>query len=102
MAVQAKEHGIPFYVAAPSSTLDPATPDGSTIPIEQRPADEVRKVQKCAVTPEEVKIWNPAFDVTPARLVTGVITEQGITRNLGDTKKPFFFHKDSCKSEKRE
>lgn len=73
LAVLAREHGVLFYVAAPVSTIDPETPDGASIPIEERPAREVMP------TPiEGVEVWNPAFDVTPARLVTAVVTEQGV------------------------
>jgi methylthioribose-1-phosphate isomerase len=80
VAVLAKEHGIPFYVAAPFSTIDLATPDGSKIPIEQRNPREVTHFAGKLVTPEGVGIENPAFDVTPAKYVTAVITEGGIAR----------------------
>jgi methylthioribose-1-phosphate isomerase len=78
VAVLAHEHGIPFYVAAPSSTIDLATPDGSGIPIEERPIREVTHVGPTRITPEQAKIRNPAFDVTPSRYVTGIITERGV------------------------
>ncbi len=80
VAVLAKEHGIPFYVAAPSSTLDLATESGAGIPIEERPTREVTHVGTTRLTPEAAKIRNPAFDVTPARLVTAIITERGVWR----------------------
>ncbi len=80
VAVLAKEHGIPFYVAAPISTLDLATPDGSKIPIEQRNAREVTHIGGKQMTPEGVGIENPAFDVTPAKYVAAIITERGIAR----------------------
>lgn len=80
VAVLAKEHGIPFYVAAPFSTIDLATPDGSGIPIEQRNPREVTHFAGKLVTPEGVGIENPAFDVTPAKYVTAIITEGGIAR----------------------
>jgi methylthioribose-1-phosphate isomerase len=80
VAVLAKEHGIPFYVAAPLSTIDLQTPDGSGIPIEERPAREVTHVGASRLTPEGASIRNPAFDVTPARYVTAIITERGIAR----------------------
>jgi methylthioribose-1-phosphate isomerase len=80
VAVLAKEHAIPFYVAAPFSTIDLDTPDGSKIPIEQRNPREVTHFAGKAVTPEGVEIENPAFDVTPARFVTAIITERGIVR----------------------
>jgi methylthioribose-1-phosphate isomerase len=80
VAVLAKEHGIPFYVAAPISTVDLATPDGSKIPIEQRSAAEVTHFAGKLVTPEGVGVENPAFDVTPAKYVTAIVTERGIAR----------------------
>jgi methylthioribose-1-phosphate isomerase len=80
VAVLAKEHGIPFYVAAPISTIDLATPDGSTIPIEERSAREVTHVGPTRLTPEAAHVRNPAFDVTPSRYVTAIITERGIVR----------------------
>ena len=80
VAVLAKEHDVPFYVAAPVSTIDLATPDGSGIPIEERDAREVTHLGALQLTPDGTKVWNPAFDVTPARLVAGIITERGICR----------------------
>ena len=80
VAVLAKEHGIPFYVAAPISTVDLGTADGDGIPIEERNAREVTHVGKSRVTPEGAHIRNPAFDVTPAKFVTAIITERGIAR----------------------
>src|SRR5690348_12461251 len=80
VAVLAKEHGIPFYVAAPFSTVDLETPDGSKIPIEQRSATEVTHFAGKLVTPEGVSIENPAFDVTPAKYVSAIVTERGIAR----------------------
>ncbi len=80
VAVLAKEHGIPFYVAAPISTVDLATPDGSKIPIEQRNAREVTHIAGKQMVPNGVGIENPAFDVTPAKYVTAIITERGIAR----------------------
>jgi len=81
LAVMAKRHGIPFYVAAPVSTFDPAIPDGSHIPIEERPADEVTGYRKLRWAPKGVSVRNPAFDVTPAELVTGIICEKGVVLN---------------------
>jgi methylthioribose-1-phosphate isomerase len=79
VAVLAHAHGIPFYVAAPSSTVDLATPSGERIPIEQRDPQEITHVRgKTAIAPAGVAVTNPAFDVTPARLITGIITEKGI------------------------
>src|SRR5579864_5239636 len=80
VAVLAREHGIPFYVAAPFSTVDLETPDGSKIPIEQRNPREVTHFAGKAVTPEGVQVENPAFDVTPAKYVAAIITERGIAR----------------------
>jgi len=80
VAVLAKEHGIPFYVAAPLSTIDLDTPDGSRIPIEERNNREVTHVGASRLTPEGARIRNPAFDVTPAKYVTAIITERGIAR----------------------
>jgi methylthioribose-1-phosphate isomerase len=80
LAVAARHHALPFYVAAPSSTVDPFTPDGASIPIEQRAPDEVRRLGDRQVVPPDVAVHNPAFDVTPAELVTAIITDRGITR----------------------
>jgi len=78
LALAARAHGVPFYVAAPSSTVDLATPDGGTIPIEERAADEVAGWRGTRAAPEAAGIWNPAFDVTPAELVTAIITDTGV------------------------
>jgi methylthioribose-1-phosphate isomerase len=80
VAVLAKEHGIPFYVAAPWSTIDLATRTGADIPIEQRSAHEVTHHAGKQQTPDHVGVWNPAFDVTPAKYVTAIITERGVLR----------------------
>jgi methylthioribose-1-phosphate isomerase len=80
VAVLAKEHGIPFYVAAPWSTVDMETPSGDRIPIEQRAAREVTHHAGVRVAPEGVAVENPAFDVTPAKYVGAIITERGIAR----------------------
>lgn len=80
VAILAKEHGIPFYVAAPWSTIDVNTPTGDAIPIEQRPEIEVTHHAGKQLTPHGVGIANPAFDVTPARYVTAIITERGVLR----------------------
>ncbi len=80
VAILAKEHGIPFYVAAPISTVDLECPDGSKIPIEQRNAREVTHIAGKQMTPDGVQIENPAFDVTPAKYVAAIITERGIAR----------------------
>ena len=80
VAVLAREHHIPFYVAAPLSTIDLRTPDGAHIPIEERNAREVTHVGPSRVAPVGAKVWNPAFDVTPHRFIAGIITERGIFR----------------------
>lgn len=80
LAVLAHRHGIPFYVVAPTSTIDLKTPDGSAVPIEERHPDEVRRWSGVPVAPEGADVFNPAFDVTPAELVTAVITEKGVVR----------------------
>ena len=80
VAVLAKENGIPFYVAAPISTIDMACPDGSKIPIEQRNPREVSHIAGKQMVPDGVSIENPAFDVTPAKYVSAIITERGIAR----------------------
>jgi len=80
VAILAREHGIPFYCAAPWSTIDTATPTGDAIPIEERPAVEVSHHGGKQLTPHGVGICNPAFDVTPARYVTAIITERGVLR----------------------
>jgi methylthioribose-1-phosphate isomerase len=80
VALLAREHGIPFYVAAPLSTIDPQTPDGSAIPVEERDAREVTHVGNAQITPDGVPVYNFAFDVTPARLITAIITDRGVLR----------------------
>ncbi len=80
VAVLAKENGVPFYVAAPISTLDLTLTDGSQIPIEERSANEVTSVFGVPVAPADVNVCNPAFDVTPNRYVTAIITERGVAR----------------------
>ena len=80
VSILAREHGIPFYVAAPYNTIDIATASGDLIPIEQRSAREITHVNGVQVTPHGVAIENPAFDVTPARYITAIITERGVLR----------------------
>ncbi len=80
VAVLAKENNVPFYVAAPISTLDLSIPTGKQIPIEQRAAEEVTHVFGVPVAPENIAVENPAFDVTPNRYVTAIITERGVAR----------------------
>ncbi|HEY5381491.1 MAG TPA: s-methyl-5-thioribose-1-phosphate isomerase, partial [Acidobacteriaceae bacterium] len=80
VAIIAKEHGIPFYVAAPFNTIDPNTATGEGIPIEQRDPREVTHSNGKQMTPDGVGIENPAFDVTPAKYIAAIITERGILR----------------------
>jgi methylthioribose-1-phosphate isomerase len=80
VAVLAKENNLPFYVAAPISTLDLSIPDGDHIPIEERTPLEVTHVKDVQLAPEGVQIANPAFDVTPNRYVAAIITERGVAR----------------------
>lgn len=83
LAVLAQAHGIPFYVAAPMSTFDFSLPDGKQIPIEERAAEEVTRLRGQQIAPEGVTVYNPAFDVTPARFVRAWITEKGVFRSQG-------------------
>jgi methylthioribose-1-phosphate isomerase len=78
VAVLAKHHGVPFYVAAPFSTIDPALASGAQIPIEERDPAELRRVGTQQTAPETSPVFNPAFDVTPAALISAIITERGI------------------------
>ena len=80
VAVLANQHGVPFYVAAPCSTVDLTTPDGSGIPIEERNEREVTHVGSTRIAPEGAGVWNPAFDVTPNNLIAGIVTDHGICR----------------------
>ena len=80
VAVLAGAHGIPFYVAAPISTIDPRCPSGASIPIEERSASEVTEMFGMRMAPEGIAVRHPAFDVTPARLITAIITERGVLR----------------------
>ncbi|MBA7693683.1 Methylthioribose-1-phosphate isomerase [subsurface metagenome] len=78
LAVLAMEHGIPFYVAAPTTTIDPSLASGDEIPIEQRSPEEVTHIQGVSIAPEGTQAANPAFDVTPHKYITAIITEKGI------------------------
>lgn len=80
VAILCARHGLPFYVAAPTSTIDLATADGEDIPIEERPAAEVRDVFGHPVAPRDIPVRNPSFDVTPNELITAIITERGVVR----------------------
>jgi methylthioribose-1-phosphate isomerase len=80
LAVLAARHGIPFYVCAPVSSVDLESPDGAAIPIEERPASEVTEIRGVRIAPAGTAVWNPAFDVTPAELISAIITEEGVLR----------------------
>ncbi len=80
VAIAANEHGIPFYVAAPLSTIDMSLESGEQIPIEERKPEEITSIEGCRLAPENVKVYNPAFDVTPHRYVSAIISESGIAR----------------------
>jgi methylthioribose-1-phosphate isomerase len=80
LAVLAKENGVPFYVAAPATTIDPACPDGSGIPIEERTSAEVLTIGGRSIAPEGVTARHVAFDVTPARYITAIVTDEGVCR----------------------
>ncbi|MEA2607630.1 MAG: methylthioribose-phosphate isomerase [Chloroflexota bacterium] len=80
LAVLAARHGIPFYVCAPTSSVDLATPDGVSIEIEERPADEVLLIRGVAIAPPGTEVRNPSFDVTPAELISAIVTEEGLVR----------------------
>jgi len=80
LAVLARHHGVPFYVAAPFSTIDPAIALGAEIPIEERDAAELRRVGSQRTAPESSPAFNPAFDVTPAAFIAAIITERGVFR----------------------
>jgi len=80
LAVLARHHGVPFYIAAPYSTIDPALPSGAHIPIEERDGAEVRRVGPHATAPDGSPVYNPAFDVTPSTLISAIITERGVVR----------------------
>ncbi len=81
VAVLAREHGIPFYVAAPRSTIDLALPGGEAIPIEERGREEIARIGEHVILPDGVGVRQPAFDVTPARFVTAIVTERGVIRS---------------------
>jgi methylthioribose-1-phosphate isomerase len=80
LALAARAHEVPFVVLAPTSTVDPTTRDGAAIPIEERAADEIRRGFGPPTAPADVAVWNPAFDVTPAALITAIVTDRGVFR----------------------
>jgi methylthioribose-1-phosphate isomerase len=93
LAVLARHHKIPFYIAAPSSTLDPMMKSGNEIPIEERSSTELTHVEGVQVGPVGVDVWNPGFDVTPGQLIEAIVTEKGIHRA------PFDFKPSECRAE---
>ncbi len=98
LAVLAKENNLPFYIAAPLSTIDPSIPQGKDIPIEERNDAEVLFWRGERITPEGIGAWNPAFDVTPHRYVTAIVTEAGVIRPPYEAAiKELFSHKDQGK-----
>ncbi|MCI0341115.1 MAG: hypothetical protein L0216_08160, partial [Planctomycetales bacterium] len=84
LAVLARAHKVPFAVAAPSSTFDLSIGSGAGIPIEERDPAEILRPGGLAVAPDGVPAWNPAFDVTPARLISAIVTDRGVIRKPGD------------------
>jgi len=80
LAVLAQRHGVPFYAVAPVSTIDASLSDGDAIPIEERSPTEITWISGQSIGPDDVKVWNPAFDVTPAELITAIVTERGVHR----------------------
>jgi methylthioribose-1-phosphate isomerase len=88
LATLAKAHGVPFYIAAPSSTLDPNIASGAEIPVEERSATEITEIDGVQIAPPNCEVWNPAFDVTPGELITAIITEHGVF------KPPYNFKND--------
>ena len=99
LAVLANAHGIPFYVAAPTSTFDLTLADGQGIPIEERPEQEISCGFGRQTVPPGVKCYNPAFDVTPARLIRGLVTERGLIEPATEGSIENFFLKESCKGQ---
>jgi methylthioribose-1-phosphate isomerase len=80
LAVACAHHGVPFHVVAPTTTMDDACVDGDAIPIEERAAEEIRTARGAALSPVDVAVWNPAFDVTPGSLIESFVTERGVER----------------------
>ena len=80
LSILAKQHKIPFVVAAPLSTFDPALESGENIPIEERDGDEVRRIGSYQIAPEDVTVFNPAFDITPHAFISAIVSEKGVAR----------------------
>jgi len=76
----AHHHSVPFYIAAPFTSIDMSLTSGADIPIEERPEQELTHIRGVAIAAPGIKCWNPAFDVTPAKLITGIITERGVLK----------------------
>ncbi len=86
LAVLAREHGVPFYVAAPTTTVDMQCPSGAEVPIELRDPEEIAHTMSTRLAPAEISSWNPAFDITPAKFVTAIITERGVVEAPNSSK----------------
>jgi methylthioribose-1-phosphate isomerase len=97
LAVLAKWHNLPFYVAAPTSTIDISLPTGKDIPVEVRAAEEVTHFRGARITPKQIQAFNPAFDITPNDLIHGIITEKGIIRKPFHKNLKKMFTKEVCK-----
>ena len=78
LAVLCRHHNIPFVVAAPKATIDFGIESGARIPVEERPAGELREIQGIAIAPADARVWNPSFDITPAELIYAIVTEDGV------------------------
>ena len=101
LAVLAAAHGVPFFVAAPRSTFDLTITDGSEIPIEERSPEEIRRGFGTLTAPEQVPCYCPAFDVTPADLIRGIITEYGIIEPVNAERIREFFANETCKGREK-
>ena len=91
LSIMAKEHNIPFYVAAPTSTIDPQIDSGDKIPIEYRSADEILRIGNRYIGPRDAEAINPVFDITPSRYISAIITEKGIIKNPSENMSSFIF-----------
>jgi methylthioribose-1-phosphate isomerase len=100
LAVLCRAHGLPFYVVAPRSTFDLSIPDGGAIPIEMRPSEEIRSGFGQVTVPERAACYNPAFDVTPAELISGIVTEKGFIHPVTEENISRIYRIDTCKEDK--